>query len=153
MLGRRVKRTRSGVFQLRLPPDERDLLRSIAGDLRELLATDDPSLRRLSPPAYKDDPALEAEYRRYMADDLMASHHQALEVMQETLDAEQLDEEQLNGWLRALNELRLVLGTRLDVSEDMYDREMDPDDPVAPAFAVYSYLGWLQEQVVDALSS
>ena len=153
MLGRRVKRTRSGEFQLRLPPDERDLLRAVAADLRELLGTDDPSLRRLSPPAYKDDPALEAEYRRYMADDLMASHLQALDVMQETADAEQVDEDQLNGWLRALNELRLVLGTRLDVSEDQDPTTIDPSDPRAPAFLLYAYLSELQSDVIDALSS
>ena len=153
MLGKRVKRTRKGEYQLRLPPEERDLLRGLPGQLRELIGTDDPSLRRLFPPAYKDDPVLEAEYRHYMADDLVASHQRALDVMEETIDAELLGEDQLTGWLGALNDLRLVLGTRLDVTEDMYEREMDPDDPRAPAFAVYSYLGWLQEQVVDALSS
>ena len=152
MLGRRVKRTRKGQYQLRLPPEERDLLRGLPGQLRELIGTDDPSLRRLFPPAYKDDPELEAEYRHFMADDLVASHQRALDVMEETIDADQVDEDQLVGWLGALNDLRLVLGTRLDVTEDMYEREMDPDDPRAPAFAVYSYLGWLQEQVVDALS-
>jgi len=153
MLGKRVKRTRKGEYQLRLPAEERDLLRGLPGQLRELIGTDDPSLRRLFPPAYKDDPALEAEYRHYMADDLVASHQAALDVMEETIDAEQVSEDQLVGWLSALNDLRLVLGTRLDVTEDMYEREMDPDEPRAPAFAVYSYLGWLQEQVVDALSS
>jgi hypothetical protein len=153
MLGRRVKKTRKGEYQLRLPPEERDLLRGLPGQLRELLGSDDPSLRRLFPPAYKDDAVLEAEYRHYMADDLLASHQRSLDAMEETIDADQIGEEQLVGWLGALNDLRLVLGTRLDVTEDMYDREMDPDDPRAPAFAVYSYLGWLQEQVVDALSS
>ena len=151
-LGKRVKKTRKGQFQLRLPPEERELLRGLPGQLRELLGTDDPSLRRLFPPAYKDDPALEAEYRHFMADDLLASHQRSLDAMEETIDAEQVGEEQLVGWLGALNDLRLVLGTRLDVTEDMYEREMDPDDPRAPAFAVYSYHGWLQEQVVDALS-
>jgi hypothetical protein len=152
MLGRRVKRTRKGQYQLRLPTEERDLLRGLPGQLRELIGTDDPSLRRLFPPAYKDDPELEAEYRHFMADDLVASHQRALDVMEETIDADEVDEDQLVGWLGALNDLRLVLGTRLDVTEDMYEREMDTDDPRAPAFAVYSYLGWLQEQVVDALS-
>ena len=53
------------------------------------------------------------------------------------------------GWLTALNDLRLVLGTRLDVSED--DDDVDPDDPDAPAHAVYHYLGLLLGEVVDAL--
>jgi hypothetical protein len=153
MLGRRIKRTRKGVYQLRLPPEERQLLRDLPAQLREVLESDDPSLRRLFPPAYKDDPALEAEYRHFMGDDLLASHTRSLQAMEETVDAETLDEDQLMGWLGALNDLRLVLGTRLDVTEDMYEREMDPDDPRAPGFAIYTYLGWLQEQAVDALGA
>lgn len=153
MLGRRVRRTRKGEYQLKLPAEERDLLRALPGQLKALLASDDPTLKRLFPPAYKDDPELEAEYRHYMGDDLLESHSRALDLMEQTIDAERLDEEQVLGWLGALNDLRLVLGTRLDVTEDMYEREMEPDDPRAPAFAVYTYLGWLQEQVVEALAS
>jgi hypothetical protein len=154
MLGRRLKRTRSGEYQLRLPPDERDILRHLPAQLREVLDSGDPSLRRLFPPAYtapeQDD--LESEYRRLMGDDLLASNQRALQVMEDTIDAERLDQEQVLGWATALNELRLVLGTRLDVTEDMYEQEMDPDDERAPGFALYTYLGWLQEQVVEALA-
>jgi hypothetical protein len=50
----------------------------------------------------------------------------------------------------AVNDLRLVLGTRLDVSEEM--DEMDPDDPDAPLFEVYGYLAWLLENIVAALA-
>lgn len=153
ILGRRVRRTRKGTYEIRLQDEERALLRSLPAQLRELLGTDDPSLKRLFPPAYKDDPALEAEYRRYMAEDLLASHTRSLDLMEETIDRDTVDEEHLLGWLGALNDLRLVLGTRLDVTEDMYDRDMDPEDERAPAFAVYTYLGWLQEEVVDALSA
>jgi hypothetical protein len=152
VLRRRVTRTRKGEYVLRLPPEERAVLRELPGQLRELLGSDDPSLHRLFPPAYTDDIEHEAEYQRYMGDDLLESHKRALEVMEETIDAERLDEEQLTGWLGALNDLRLVLGTRLDVTEDMYEDGIPPDDPRAPAFALYSYLGWLQEQVVEALA-
>ena len=154
MLGRRVRRTRKGQYQLRLPDDERDLLRSLPGQLREMLTTDldDPSLRRLFPPAYLGEEEREAEYRRLMGDDLLASRQEALDVMEATIDADVLDEEQITGWLTALNELRLVLGTRLDVTEDMYDEPVAPDDPRAPGLALYGYLGWLQEQVVAALA-
>jgi len=49
---------------------------------------------------------------------------------------------------------RLVLGTRLDVTEDLEDRwaQLGPDDPMAPLLAAYEWLGWLQESVVQALS-
>jgi len=145
-----VRRTPAGDYELRLPAGERELLRALPGHLRELLQSDDPSLRRLSPPAYVDDPEREAEYRALMGADLLESRRAALATVEDTIDARRLDENQLNGWLAALNDLRLVLGTRLDVSEDM--AEPEDSDPTAPAFALYSYLGWLQEQVVAALA-
>ncbi len=154
MLFRRVRRTRGGEFHLRLPPGERDLLRSLPGQLRGLLGTDDPALERLFPPAYRDDPEGNEEYRRLMRDDLVRARAGALEVMEATLDSERLDEDQIVAWLSAINDLRLVLGTRLDVTEDTYDDPpAAPDDPRASAFAVYGYLGWLEEQVVEALSA
>jgi hypothetical protein len=150
---RRVKRTRSGTFQLRLPPEERDLLRGLPDQLRELLLSDDPSTRRLFPPAYVDDPEREEEYRRLMADDLLRRRQGALDIVEETIDADHLDEEQLTAWMGAINDLRLVLGTRLDVSEDMDIDSLADDDPLTPAFALYGYLGWLQEQIVAALAN
>ncbi len=150
-MARLVKRLRSGRYQLKLDAEERDLLRALPGQLGELLGSDDPSLHRLFPTAYTHDPALDAEYHRLMRDDLLERHRGALEVMTKTIDAVDLDEEQLLAWMRAVNQMRLVLGTRLDVTEDMYDTGMDVDDPRAPAFALYSYLGWLQEHIVQAL--
>ena len=152
MIGRRVRRTRKGDFELRITAEERDLLRSLPGQLRELLETDDPSLQRLFPPAYLGEPEREAEYRRLMRDELLASRQASLDVMEATIDEKRLNEDQILAWLAALNDLRLVLGTRLDVTEDMYNEEVDPDDARAPALALYTYLGWLEEEVVAALS-
>jgi hypothetical protein len=149
----RVKRTRRGDFQLRLPQGERELLRNLPAQLREALGGGDPSLFRLSPPAYEDDPARNAEYVDMVGEDLMASHRQSLEVMESTIDAERLNEDQLVAWMGALNDLRLVLGTRLDVTEESYDRPPAPGHPDAHAFAVFIYIGWLEEQIVEALAS
>ena len=67
--------------------------------------------------------------------------------------ASELDEDQMNAWMAALNELRLVLGTRLDVSEDEdLGANLDTDNELAPAYALYGYLGWLQDEVVTALA-
>jgi hypothetical protein len=147
-----VERVRGGRFRVRLTSEERDLLRSLPGQLRDLLPTDDPSLHRLHPPAYEDDPEHEAEYRRLVRDDLLRQRLEALEVMESTLDAETLDEDQLAAWLGTLNDLRLVLGTRLEVTEELYEEGMPRDDPRAPTFGLYQYLGWLEENVVAALA-
>jgi Domain of unknown function (DUF2017) len=150
---RRVRPARGGQYQLRLPPVERDLLRSLPGQLRAVLGTQDPALERLFPPAYRDDPEKEAEYRALVRDDLLNAKVGSLDVMAATIDAERLDEEQLLAWLGSINDLRLVLGTRLGVTEDLDPDALADDDPATPAFALYFYLGWLQEQVVEALAS
>jgi len=117
---RRIERTGKGEIRLRPPRDERALLRSLPSQLRRLLAEapDDPSLERLFPPAY-DDAEDEADYRRLMGDELLEGRRRALRVVEETLDQDRLTKEQAESWLTALNDLRLVLGTRLDVTEDM----------------------------------
>ena len=149
---RRVKRTRRGGFELNLPPEEREVLRSLPAQLREILPSEDPAVGRLFPPAYPHDPDNTAEFRRLVRDDLLAGHVEALHVMESTLDARRLTEDQLVSWLGALNDIRLVLGTKLDVSEETYDREVPDDHPEAAGLALYFYLGWLEEQVVEALA-
>ena len=148
-----IERTRNGDFAVRLSADERALLQSLPGELRALLRArpDDPSLRRLFPPAYEDDEA-EAEYRDLMRAELLEGRRGALETLETTSDRERLTGAELEAWLGALNDLRLVLGTQLDVTEELYERPPDPRDPRAREFAVYGYLTWLQEQVVQALA-
>jgi hypothetical protein len=142
-----------GGVELRLSRDERSLLAGLAAELRALLdgTPDDPSLRRLFPPAYDDDDD-ERAYRDLMGSELLDGRRAALELVAETLDRDRLSAEEAGTWLRALNDLRLVLGTRLDVQEDTFAAELRSDDPRAPALAVYAYLSWIQEQLVEALS-
>ena len=150
---RRIERDHNEGYRLRLPAEERDLLRSLPAQLREVLQTDDPSVRRLFPPAYVDDREAEDEFRRLMRDELLDGKLAALAVVEQTADADHLSAEQLEAWLGALESLRLFLGTQLDVSEETYAESLDPDDPMAPALALYGYLSWLQEQAVEALSA
>jgi hypothetical protein len=149
---RRVSRTRHGTYAIRLPTPERDLLVDLVEQLRELLelTTDDPSVRRLFPTAYHDDPERDREYQQLVRDELLERRLAALATVDETAAADEVDEHQLTAWLTSLNDLRLVLGTRLDVSEDQAD--VDADDPDAPAMAVYGYLSVLLGDIVDALA-
>lgn len=148
-----MERTRRGQYRLRLPPQEREILRSLPGQLRDLLGSDDPALRRLFPPAYRDDPARQAEYEGLVSPELTRERLDAVAVLERTIDASKLTEEEVTAWLRALNDLRLVLGTRLDVTEETYEEGLPEDDPRSPAFALFAYLGWLEEQIVEALAS
>lgn len=149
----RIQRTRSGEIKLRLPQRERDILRELPAQLRALLDQDDPDLHRLFPPAYPDDRASNAEYDRLVRGELLSGKHRALRVLEETVDAIRLDESELEAWVAALNDLRLVLGTRLDVDEATYARPFDPRGPRAQELALFGYLTWLQEQAVQTLAA
>ena len=147
-----IERTRKGDYRLRLSETERELLRTLPGELLGLLAADaaDPSLRRLRPSAYDEDPEAEGEYQRLMRNELEEGRREALGVLAETATHDRLTAEELDAWLRALNDLRLALGTRLDVTEETYERDFDPRDPDAYELSVFTYLSWLQEQAVEA---
>ena len=152
---RRIKRTRSGVFELRLSPEERDVLRGLPAQMRDALelGNDDPAVARLNPSACLDDAEVDAEFHQMMDDDLNAGRLQALAAFEATVDASSLDEEEALAWMRAINDVRLLLGTRLDVSEDPGKRHVDADDPRAPGFALYDYLSLLTQELVEALES
>jgi hypothetical protein len=155
----RVKRTRKGDFVLRIPTRERELLSTLPEELRTLLsegATDDPALRRLFPPATMDDPQIDEEFERLMRDDLLSERMRSLETMERTLDADRLSEEELVAWLSAINDLRLVIGVRLGVTEETTAADFSPladDDPRVQSYALYSYLTFLEEHVVGALAT
>jgi Domain of unknown function (DUF2017) len=152
----RVKRVRGGRFALRITGAERDVLRSLPAQLRQLMTGQDaganPDLRRLFPTAYPDDPEKAAEYDAMVRDDLVAERLAAIDVMERTIDSDRLSEEELLAWLSSINDLRLVLGTRLDVAEDLSELDVTPDDPRAESLALYAYLSLLEEDAVSALS-
>ena len=148
---RRIHRTQNGRIGLRLPPHERALLREVALSIRTRLADeDDPALRRLFPPAY-DEPDREREYRDLTRSQLVSGREQALDVLESTVDRNSLSPEEGDAWLRALNDARLVLGTALDVDEELDWDTIDSGNPRAPEYAMYAYLSWIQEQLVDAM--
>ena len=149
----RIRRRADGGFDLDLPRNEREILRTLPEVLRDAVTGEDPAAERLFPPAHPEDPLREEEYRRLTREGLVAKRLSAIEVVEATLDEERLDEEQLSAWLGALNDLRLILGSRLEVTEESYERDLDPDDPRAPAMALYHYLSWLVAQAVDALAA
>ena len=152
LFSRRIRRTGAGRYRIELPEPEVDLLRSLVPQLRDLLTTDDPSLTRLFPTAYADDPERDAGYQALVRDELLEKRFASLDLLEQTLEGGEVDEATLSAWMRGLNDLRLVLGTRLDVSEDDEPLDVDPDDPEAPAWAIYHYLGGLLAMIVDALT-
>jgi hypothetical protein len=176
----RFKRSRRGV-EAKLEPAEAEVLARCAVELLELLGSgedvsddplealvglppgdvsppDDPALARLFPAAYADDEAAATEFRRFTESDLRAGKRaaasDALLSLQPLLAAGgklALDRDQADSWLSWLNDIRLVLGTRLDVTEDTYEEDIAPDDPRWQVLQVYGWLGWLQESLLSCL--
>ena len=149
-LPRQIRRKGDRV-RLNLDSHEQALLRELLQELEPLLAEpDDPSLRRLFPPAYSDEQS-DDQYRSLVRDQLVRGRARSLATMRDTLAKDEIDLAQADEWLRALNDLRLVLGTRLEVTEDLDYESIDLDTPRGRDLAVYGYLAWLQEQLVEAL--
>jgi hypothetical protein len=143
---------RQGKFLLTMEPQERELIRQLLDELRELLALspDDPRVRRLYPSAYVEDVELENEYRSLTRDELHSGRLASIDAVEATVDAELLDLDQLTAWMQAVNSLRLVLGTMLDINDDDDELSFNPEDPNARTVALYGYLGGLLDEIVDA---
>ena len=151
----RVRRTRGG-FELRVLEAERDVLRTLPQQLRMLLTEgasgEDPALARLYPPAYLDDTEAAGELDRLTRDELTGQRLAALDTMERTLDASRLTEDELSAWLASINDLRLVLGVRLAVTEESGPDDFAGDPVTEASYALYVYLSGLEEEIVEALS-
>ncbi|MDT0342982.1 DUF2017 domain-containing protein [Streptomyces litchfieldiae] len=137
---------------------------------------DDPALARLFPDAYgepgkpvdEETRRLSAEFRRFTEGDLRARKREDLLALVTGLDSIHaeagaagaggavltLKPEESRRWLGALNDLRLAIATRLDITDDdgtekLFD--LPDDDPNKPMVMAYFWLGGLQESLVETL--
>lgn len=118
---------------------------------------EDEVLLRLLPNAYADQVDA-SEFRRYTESTLRQKKQAHAMAMRMHIKAAvdgivELDHDSANAWLGAMNDVRLALGVRLKVEENsQQDLELlAPDDPMRGVYAVYSWLGWLQESLIAAL--
>ena len=131
------------------PPPPQDPLAALVGmPSGDVQPPDDPVLRRLLPAAYADDPEAAQEFRRYTDADLRAGKRTNAERVLQTLPEGggrlELDRDGCDAWLAWLNDVRVALGTALEVTEDDVERE-------DPSFQVYAWLGWLQESLLSCV--
>jgi hypothetical protein len=134
-----------------------DPLAAMVGITAHDTPPDDEVLLRLLPNAYADQVDA-SEFRRYTESTLRQKKQAHALAMRMHLKAAvdgvvELDHDSANAWLGAVNDVRLALGVRLKVEENTH-QELEllaPDDPMRGVYAVYSWLGWLQESLIDAL--
>ena len=167
-------------FSISFSPSEREVLINLSGQIIEILAErvdvfdkdplaemvgitghdsppDDEVLLRLQPNAYAD-PVESSEFRRYTESTLRSKKRSdSMDMRSRLLEPIGsnilLDRGGAQSWLGALNDTRLALGVRLNANEHTYEHfeMLSPEDPMAAVFAVYSWLGWIQESLINAL--
>jgi Domain of unknown function (DUF2017) len=143
-------------YVLRVAPEERALIVRLLDELSELLTSPagQPATARLFPVVHPDDPEREAEYQRLMRDELIASRLAGIGAVRAVLGGSakkvSLTDEQMTSLMQAVNGVRLVLGTILNVTED--DDVVEIEDHV-PEYQLYAYLSWLLDSAVIAASA
>jgi hypothetical protein len=144
---------RDGTIAVRLSGTERQVLAHTLAELRELLlGPGDPTLARLTPTARPDDAEAEADWQRWMHDELLQSRLTSLDTVERTLDAETMSPDELGALLQSCNALRLVLAARLGIEDEDDQLDVEPDDPDAPAWAVYDWLALVIDSGVRVLA-
>ena len=155
-------RRRGDELVARLEPAEARIVALLLDQLEQLLTaeiedvTGDPVIARLLPPGHRGDPEIAADYREMTESALRSGKADDLATVRASLPPDggtvRLDPEQATAWLRTSNDLRLALGTRLDVREDTEPPE-DLASEEGQQLAVYYWLTGLQGSLVDALAA
>jgi len=150
-----LRRRRDGTYEWKLGPNERHVLSQVVAEFRALLANEtpssDPSLQRVFPPAHPDDPIAELEYERSSGGALLADKLEHLETLERCISQKTLSEDDVLACMRAANDIRLVLGTRIDVREESTPADFAGDPETESTFELYAYLSWLVESMIDVL--
>jgi hypothetical protein len=159
---KRFRRGPDDTLVVSLAPEEMALLQDLPAQLREVLEgpANDPATKRLFPNAYLDPTEEEAEsmYEALVQPDLSRQRLDAIDLVTASFPRAvvagewreiALTPEDVAAWLGVLNDLRLVLGTRLEVTEE--PRSIAPDDPNLAAATIYDWLTSLQGELVEQL--
>ena len=114
--------------------------------------SEDPALARLFPDGYSDDEHASADFRRFTEQDLRAQKLAALNSVRDSLSGwigkSSITAQQAQDWLKAINDLRLVLGTRLEITDEV-ETDFEADEP---GIHLYNYLTYLQGTLIEALT-
>jgi len=142
-------RRRGALIRVDLTGTEVDLLAAMLDDFGLLLEEPDPAdpvIQRLYPDGYTDDDEASEEYRGLVESDLRTERSARLQACRAELPEGagrlELDAEAADRWLRVLNDLRLALGTRLEITDD---NELDETDP---SVNIYSWLTAVQDTLI-----
>jgi len=154
-------RKKLGKITAEVTEDEAKVLRSVIGQYLDLLENDqppgDPVMERLLPSASLDDEEVDRKYRDLALNELQNHKRSTANTALQCLPhrgawSQELSPDETEAWLVVLGDVRLAIGTRIGVTEELMSRPVDPEDPDEWPMAVLHYLGALQENLVEALS-
>jgi len=141
----------------RIDHGQEDPLAAMVGITSHDSPPEDEVLHRLLPNAYADQVDA-SEFRRYTESTLRAKKQANAISMRIHLKSSDdgiidLDHDSANAWLGAINDIRLALGVRLKVENNSNEHLelLSPDDPLRGVYAVYTWMGWLQETLLSSL--
>ena len=137
-------------FENLLTDEEKELLGMLPGVVVEAIESHSPYVTRLFPPTYPFDDAAQRDIEKADTDSLADAHRRLLEGLAASVTKPVLTHEDLANWVGAINDIRLLIGTALDVYEEM-DRPGE-DDPRFQDFVIFDYLTWLQGSLLAFLS-
>ncbi len=172
-------RTLTGKIAGRLDPVEQALLRSLVLQLAQLLhetddsasqdplaqlvgiqelaeRPEDPALLRLFPDAYRDDESAANDFRRYTQARLRETKTNRADAVIEILDRAdnkiELSDAEAQSMLAVMNDTRLVLASRLGLTDELkLDELLLTEADQGGAAHLYEWLTWLQETLVRAI--
>lgn len=177
-------RRRLGKVTATLEPLEASLIADLVDQLRELLAgrrqdrpddplatltgisvgpadkPADPALARLLPDFHADDAQLSSGLRQLREPELIAAKDAAAVTLLDTLPrgggTVRLDDQQATAWMTSLNDIRLAMSERLQITSDDAVEipppavQADPEGPAAGMWATYRWLSAVLDSLVMA---
>lgn len=134
-------------------PEAADPLAAMVGIDPDAAPSEDPALLRLLPDAFVDDEEAAAEFRRFTERELRDGKARHAQAVERDLEAGGVvvTTETMPAWLGFLNDARLVLGARLELTEENQDEleALPDDDPRAALYGLYGWLTYVQESLVQ----
>ena len=172
---------RFGRYSASLEPAEASLIADLVDQVRQLLAgrraeapsdplaqltgmtlgpdskPTDPAVARLLPDFHAEDAQLSSGLRVLHEPELIAAKDAAAVKLLDSLPRGggpvRLDDDAAQAWIAALNDVRLALGVRLEITEDDTPPPGvdDTEGPQAAMYATYRWLSAVQDSLVSAM--
>lgn len=143
----------NGTYKIEISDWQGHLFRNLIEEVKGFI--DDkgnPLADLLFPVAYENDEAANIEYSSLTYEDLLKSHLAALRILEEISEIDEVPESTLLQIMQAVNILRLILGTRLEIRDEDEPSGITENHPDHNLWLIYHLLGENLSIIVDSIS-